>query len=277
MNKLVLILFSTLFSLAGYANCDETQDLKNFGEMSSSRRVLLVPGLNFQPERFDDLISDLIKSDFQVSVLYLKYSSEKDRRWEDQNLSEHWVYQVKNAVCRIQQSSDPSKGFQILAYSLGAISTEIFLQRSEVIPEGLVKTSYLAPAFQVSWFLGKILRLSHILEESVHIPSWNLKAYRTRGFTYSGEYEALVDLINELREGQLKKLDIKHDMFISPEDELLDAPKVLAWSKASRKRLHYQEIKATKLGTIGKHHLVVDKKSLTGDDYNAVLNSIIQI
>lgn len=270
----ILSLFLLLASLQVTAN-ELPENLKVFGESNKCGMSLLVPGLNFNPEAFEEIINDLTNKNMKVYLLHLRYSHEKNASWDSDDLASEWIEQIETGISYINKIANSEKTpFNILGYSLGALSTETYLQNLNSLPNYLVGSTYLAPAFHPKAALSSILGSSSFLPNWLKIPSFNLEEYRTRWFTYVGEYEALLQLSSNFQSKKHKEWDLKTNLIMSPYDELLDYDETSAWMFSIRKQSRIQAVKLESEKLIGKNHLIVDSKSLNSDDYNKIITSL---
>ena len=268
------ILFLLLFSVSVLAKAET--DVLRFGEKHWPQKLLMVPGLNFNPQRFYEIKDELVSRNVEVHLLHLKFTHEKDRLWEDGELAEHWLNQFASAVSRLSKESEALGGsYRVLAYSLGGLVTETYLQTLDEKPKHLDRLIYLAPALSVKWHLRFFMNSARVLEESIRIPSWNLEDYQTRSYTYAGEYEALLDILDKLDRAKKKQLELETYLFMSAKDELLSFENVVEFLQELRPILQINSIKPRKEKTIGKFHLIVDSKSLTPEDYQNLVTSLI--
>lgn len=277
MKILSLLLYVLVLTPSSFAGASQSEsDIKVFGKADAKKSVLLVPGLNFEPSAFSTIIDEFVKSDHQVYLLHLKYTHNPDRDWEGDDLTKLWPKQVADAIKRVSvEAKKNNRQYKIVAYSLGGLVTELVLQKSDIVSDRLSKIVYLAPAFEIDSFLEFSLNSVYFLPNWLKIFSLNLEEYRTRSYTYVGEYLALVELVEELHARELKTLSVPTSLVMSPGDELLDYDLVMGWLYSMRFELTVVPVKIDKKATVGKKHLIVDDKSLVSEDYSKLLKAIL--
>jgi hypothetical protein len=269
-------IFSLLLCWQALAETSADTGVLRFGNPNWSKKLLMVPGLNFNPEKFYEIKDALTENQIEVHLLHLKFTHEKDRQWEDGELSQHWLGQFEAALATVEKESQQLGGsYRLLAYSLGALVTETYLQSLKEEPAHLNRLVYLAPALSIKWYLRFFMNSARILEESIEIPSWNLEEYQTRSYTYAGEYEALLNILEKFEVESEKKMAIETHLFMSAKDELLNFHQVVEILQRLRLQLEVNEIKSSKKNTLGKHHLIVDSKSLLEPEFQKILNTLI--
>lgn len=228
-------------------------------------KIIILHGLNNHAHAFDDLRRELQQRGFQTEQVILPCHG--DHRNEAQDF--------KTAFQIFEERYTPltNTPYFVIAFSTGAMYLQLWMQKH---PNRLPKAQVLlAPALYIN-YQNILSQLTEIIPKNFFIKSFSPKEFRRYQTMHIWEYRILIDGINEYMKTH-QQFPIKTLVMIDPKDELVSAHKLeMAIKSENNPLVEFKKLPRPYLRKcIGQHHILFHPEYFNSDDWEKILNSII--
>ncbi|MEZ4753806.1 MAG: alpha/beta hydrolase [Bdellovibrionota bacterium] len=282
MNKYFLPLFiSLLFSFTSHAEelkdleCPSRTDLPPpfFSQTklkTPKGSIILLPGLNFKPEKMDELANLLNQTGYDTYRLSLTGNFQGSPEASSQA---NWFSQIKDSWCRAKANN--SSKIILAGLSMGGSLAVNFVDKNPNFK--IDKLLLFAPAIEIKFYANFLYGITWLRFFDVSLPSFTPEAYRAKKFTSLKTYETLLELETD-SQNLINSEALSNTptlIFLNPNDSLVSYSDTLSWIKAKKLidwRLSTINSKPKISGL--KDHIFTDEQSAGTEAWMKIKNEI---
>jgi esterase/lipase len=246
---------------------------KSSHNKSSNELYLVVHGLNLNPEKMSDVVNIINNNGADViSVSLQGHRMDLDSKKRLNNFksvtNEIWKEDV---ICAYKfiKNKFPQKKIHFLGYSLGGLIGVALINDSKIKIESL---TLIAPAISV-YPLFYLTRVVSMFPRMTY-PSLAPKAYRANSKTPLASYNAIYDLLQELKPFNAEKFSLKTTLILAEEDELIDNEGIIE-DFLKKYALNWNTVTLSPLKTNDlPRHLNISKENLSSEDLETLSKAL---
>lgn len=236
--------------------------------------VVVAPGLNNRPQAMDPLIRILGRAGFHSLRVSLHQVRRGDRQPAD-TVARQWVDDIAEAYA-VARSRDAKIPVFNLSYSLGALATLRFLQRTP--SARFAAMVLLAPPLSLTRGARMVRALTPFRSLGLALPSLAPVGVRARASTPLVEYAALLQLVDDVR-GAGSSVNFSKTatrVLVGRDDELVSRRGVKAWVEENRLTGWNVESLDVKPTAHSSRHLMISKASVGDVAWHAITRAVIE-
>ena len=238
-------------------------------ERAATEVVLVAPGLNNNISAVQPLIEALNAHGYDCLSVRLQFG----RRLSSDAIAREWVAAIADAYAAARDRY-PDGSIHSVAYSLGAVTTLMFLQKAPAA--SLERLFLISPPLALRRTAGLISYLTPLRHVGLALPSLAPRWVRERAFTTLADYHAMLTLSRELNEVPLAD-NIRRarvGCIVSLRDEFVDAAGVGEWIR--RQGLDWTlRILDKQLTGSGPRHLLLSERSMGREGWHVLTGEMI--
>lgn len=259
---LVPIIISNAYAQTNYWKWYFSKSLVKNGQ------ALVIHGLNTQPEKMQEIISNLNQRGHDVLLLKLLGHND-DLKLMKTVTHEEWEKQIVDAFQKVRERNILHGGkITLTGYSLGgALAMSMLSHNSQIRVDQVI---LFAPALSIKKTSYLVLAMG-VFGDSFVVPSFSPKEYRAQSGTTVAAYGALFETVKKFETGDKSLINIPTLVFIDKNDELVSYKGIYSIAK----HLDQWQLVTVdnKHSTLKRpyHHLIIDKRSLGNAEWNNVV------
>lgn len=238
-------------------------------DRTATEVVLVAPGLNNQPVALQPLIEALNAHGYDCVSVRLLFG----RRLSSDEIAREWVSAIADAYAAAR-ARYPDGSIHSVAYSLGALTTLMFLQ--ETPAASLERLFLIAPPLALRRSARLVRYLTPLRGLGLALPSLAPRSIRERAFTTLADYHAMLTLARKLNEVSLADnvRRARVGCIVGLKDEFVDAAGVGEWIQ--RHDLDWTlRILDKKLTGSGPRHLLLSERSMGREGWQILTGEMI--